>query len=384
MRRVVVELLRLARWLLPTRDHVLVHGFPSIEANAVEAVRALLEGTTAKVTWLDGPGEDFRRRQGLVHPERLTVRSRTSPRGLWDYLTAEVVFFTHGFYGAPGSVRRKPVVNLWHGNGAKRAQDDSFFPGRKASGRAYDAVLLAAARWRGEFDTVDRHYDKQVWACGYPRNGVFTRSESRVGETLRHSVLWAPSFRAARVRRVGWSDVAEAEEGDDTRTLQEIVADHAQVLAREGVPLLLRPHPSDADSFVGIDNCELMTDDHLEERGLHLYDVLQGVGGLLSDISSIWVDFLLSGRPVGFVFPDFSQYRRGRGIWPPDIFEHQPELFVEGPDDMARFAAEIRTGRAERFDPARLAAECRTIDPCGGALLLEELRRAGMMRRSWT
>lgn len=382
MRRAVTELLRLLRWLLPTRAHVLVHGFPPIEANAVETVRFLLERTPARVTWLDAPSEEFRRRQGLDRPDRVTACTRWSLRGMWDYLTAEVVFFTHGFYGAPGSVRRKPVVNLWHGNGPKPAQDLSLFPGWRGTGRPYDAVLLAAARWRGEFARVDTQWDPQVWAVGYPRNAVLVREEPRLAESLADCVLWAPAFRSARVGRVGWTDVGDADEGAEPVDLRALVAAHAEVLSRHGVRLLLRPHPSDAASFDDVANCELVTDAWLEERGLHLYDVLQRVGGMLSDVSSIWVDFLLTGRPLGFVFPDLEQYRRGRGVWPEDIFDHQPELFIADEADMAQFAAEVASGRAARFDPHTLAAECRTVDPQEGALLLAEVQRAGMMRRS--
>lgn len=382
LRRAVVDLLRLLRWLLPTRSHVLVHGFPPIEANAVETVRLLLERTPARITWLDAPPQAFRRSQGLDRPDRITVRTRWSPGGLWDYLTAEVVFFTHGFYGAPGTVRRKPVVNLWHGNGAKRAQDLSLFPGWPGSGRPYDAVPLAAARWRSEFESLDTQWAPAVWEAGYPRNAVLVREESRLPESLADCVLWAPAFRAARVGRVGWSDVGEADDGDEPVDMGALVATYAEVLARHGVRLLLRPHPSDAATFEQVDHCELVTDDWLLERGVHLYDVLQGVGGLVSDISSIWVDYLLTGRPLGFVFPDIEQYQRGRGFWPADIFEHQPELFITDEGDMAQLAREVAAGRAERFDPRTLAAECRTIDPQEGALLLAEVARARMMRRT--
>lgn len=382
LRRAVIDVLRLLRWLLPTRSHVLVHGFPAIEANAVETVRVLLERTPARIIWLDAPPLAFRRSQGLDRPDRVTVRTRWSLGGLWDYLTAEVVFFTHGFYGAPGTVGRKPVVNLWHGNGAKRAQDLSLFPGWPGSGRPYDAVLLAAEAWREEFETVDTQWSPEVWATGYPRNAVLVPGESRPVESLADCVMWAPAFRAARVGRVGWSDVGAPEDGDEPVDMGALVASYAEVLARHGVRLLLRPHPSDAATFQQVENCELVTDAWLEERGLHLYDVLQGVGGLISDVSSIWVDYLLTRRPLGFVFPDIAQYQRGRGFWPEDVYDHQPELFIADEDDMARFATEVAAGRAQRFDPRVLAAECRTIDPQEGALLLAELEHAGMMRRS--
>ena len=49
---------------------------------------------------------------------------------------------------------------------------------------------------------------------------------------------------------------------------------------------------------------------------------------------------------------------------------------------MAQFAGEVLAQRGQRFDPKTLAAVCQPVDPEDGALLLDELRRAGMMPRS--
>ena len=50
---------------------------------------------------------------------------KASLRGLWAYLRAEAVFFTHGLYGSPRPTARKPIVNLWHGDGPKDVRPEN-------------------------------------------------------------------------------------------------------------------------------------------------------------------------------------------------------------------------------------------------------------------
>ena len=45
--------------------------------------------------------------------------ARRACAGSGAYLRAEAVFFTHGLYGSPRPSPRKPIVNLWHGDGPK-------------------------------------------------------------------------------------------------------------------------------------------------------------------------------------------------------------------------------------------------------------------------
>ena len=44
--------------------------------------------------------------------------------------------------------------------------------------------------------------------------------------------------------------------------------------------------------------------------------ILRPLIGLITDISSVWIDFLLRGRPMIFAFPDLKQYRSNRGLQP--------------------------------------------------------------------
>ena len=51
----------------------------------------------------------------------------------------------------------------------------------------------------------------------------------------------------------------------------------------------------------------------------------QSIDLLLTDFSSIYIDFLLLNKPIGFVISDFSEYLNSRGF----VFE-EPKNFMPG------------------------------------------------------
>src|SRR5690242_18870474 len=108
--------LRVLSAAVPTTRQVLVSGYPETEGNATEVLAALLRRYDGRVVWLREPsGPRFE----LPTHDRLVSRDKASFGGVWAYLRSEAVFFTHGLYGSPRPSGRKPLINLWHGDGPK-------------------------------------------------------------------------------------------------------------------------------------------------------------------------------------------------------------------------------------------------------------------------
>ena len=139
----VLRLLRVTLTVLsrvvPQSRSVVVSAYPETEGNALEVARALAaSGTTARVVWLresgtapaevlalGGRAASEASGQSRPRAATLTLVPKASLRGLWAYLRAEAVFFTHGLYGSPRPTARKPIVNLWHGDGPKDVRPEN-------------------------------------------------------------------------------------------------------------------------------------------------------------------------------------------------------------------------------------------------------------------
>ena len=128
------------------------------------------------------------------------------------------------------------------------------------------------------------------------------------------------------------------------------------------------------------DGAVTITDADLVRAGLTLYAVLGSSRGLVTDYSSVWVDYLLLDRPMAFLVPDRDSY--SRALVPPDVLDWVPGELV-GPDDpfgdfLADLDADGRLGV-----PLREAAATRIgLNPTHTSAddLLTELQRLKVVR----
>ena len=90
----------------------------------------------------------------------------------------------------------------------------------------------------------------------------------------------------------------------------------------------------------------ILTNDELAAAGVQLYELIGASSGLLTDYSSVWIDYLSLDRPIGFVVPDELGYAAGRGFTPPDALDSVcPGVRLVDIDEIRVFAEDVRSGR---------------------------------------
>jgi hypothetical protein len=353
-------MLRLLVPVFPQTRSVVVSAFPQTEGNGVEVARALLRRYDGQVVWLrDG---DLPADVHALVEQGMRVVDKTSVRGLLAYLRADVVLFTHGLYGSPKPSRRKPVVNLWHGDGPKDIR-----PGRDVGALISSTYLVGSTRLFSDF---------QADALGVPRSRVLVTGNPRTDQLWRpvdrsalerlgitgDFVVWMPTFR--RTRPVGAVRTGSRDEqaGEDLTQLRELL----DGLEQRGLQLVIKPHPMDADrrQWPG---AATVTEEDLARAGVSLYGLLGRSRGLVTDYSSVWVDYLLLDRPLAFLVPDRGSY--DRQLLPADVLDWVPgEVvgqaqpfgnFLADLDENGRLGAACRADVAERIglNPTRQAAD---------------------------
>lgn len=339
-------ILGLLRRILPARHLVVVNGFPATESNAAEMVRGLLERYGGDVHWIDPPSSAYLDLIGIdAGDSRLHLHEKYSLPAVLAYLTSEAVFFTHGLYGVPNSVPRKPTINLWHGAGMKPPTNGTLFPGRRLRGRPNDFVVVPTILWGKPCATAAQLPFSAMLATGYPRNRLLREPlTSSLLESLKISpetpfVVWMPSYRTSRTvgRTRGRSDLAS---GVPARTLVDEFNVIATKLTRAGIQVVVKPHPLDAEN-ISIESALVITDEALERAGAPLYRLLASSSGLISDVSSVWPDYLTADKPLAFFFPDVDEYAKGRGIYPANTMEWLPGPLLEDLAAVTSFISDI-------------------------------------------
>lgn len=328
--------LRALSRVVPQSRSVVVAAFPETEGNGVETARALLRRYPGTVVWMREAGELPRDVAALVE-EGLVLVPKASLAGLWAYLRAEAVLFTHGLYGSPRPVRRKPVVNLWHGDGPKDIR-----PGKNVGAEILSTYLVGSSalfsRFKAEANGVP---GEDVLLTGNPRTDQFWRepdTESLAALGIRGPfVLWMPTFR--RPGAVGATRTDASLAGGSFAEGPEVDALRAGLAAR-GIQLVVKPHPMDSEQPAGT-GMVVVTDADLRRAGVTLYELLGASTGLVTDYSSVWVDYLLLDRPMAFHVHDRGTYQRA--LFPADVLDWVPGEVVDptAPQPFERFLADL-------------------------------------------
>ena len=96
-------------------------------------------------------------------------------------------------------------------------------------------------------------------------------------------------------------------------TREELEALNA-FLRQRGILLVVKPHPLQDLSFlefIELDSIAFLTDADLAAKGVQLYELIENCDAMLTDYSSVYYDFLLLDRPIGFMIGDMAEYTRG-------------------------------------------------------------------------
>ena len=340
--------LRVLSRVVPQSRSVVLAAFPQSEGNGVEVARALVRRYHGRVVWLcDGEVPDEVR---ALADQGLVLVPKAGLAGLWAYLRAEAVLFTHGLYGNPRPWPRKPVVNLWHGDGPKDIR-----PGRTVGAHVASTYLVGSTPLFSHFQAAAFGVPaERVLLTGNPRTDQLWRPVeqdrlARLGITGRF-VVWMPTFRQPRA--IGAVRVHDpAAPVDDGRAE---LAPLLEGLRARGLQLVVKPHPMDADRRA-LPGLVTVDEDSLASAGVTLYELLGASSGLVTDYSSVWVDYLLLDRPIAFSVPDRASY--DRALFPPDVLDWVPGEVVDPSDrPFAAFFADLdsggRLGAADRRDVA--------------------------------
>jgi CDP-glycerol glycerophosphotransferase (TagB/SpsB family) len=391
MKRLVIRLVNVLDHLLPKREKVVLRGYPDVEDQCLAVLIALARrGYRGRVIWLmrEEPAAVRRlaERHGF-HGLALEGCRASHPRAVWHFLTARWVFFTHGTYsqgdwGNYEPPRSKTVVNLWHGMPIKTIW--RLLPRPVEPPRAH--VLLATSeRFRRILMDASGMDADRVWVCGLPRNDLLQGGSPPAEEAIRELVggdrwfLYLPTYRKSR----------EGFLTEDGSEQESILAMSAQEMARldewlgqTGIALVVKAHPMSVHA-VGepcrriTNRIVAITDAWLADRQATLYGMAASSAALITDLSSIAVDYLLLDKPVFIYFPDLQEYLRTRGtvfenleenlpgaIWGnvADLVEQMDQVVRRGADPWAARRGQLR---ADWHAVAAGAATDRLLDRLG-------------------
>lgn len=263
-------------------------------------------------------------------------------------ITAGYIMETHSNlfsirYGKPGQLR----IRLWHGCGYKDRDSSD-----KVSVRKFDFALVPGklfVKTKAYFWDVEEKY---ILPIGYPRyNWLMTKdneAEKFINSFKDNSdskvVIWMPTFRKDRRNILNdCEDIIDFPLVSSRQKWTELDC----ICKERNVILLIKLHRLQPDyniPFENFTNIKRINDDTFENTNVPMYRFLALTDALISDYSSVAVDYLIVDRPIAFALQDYEQYRRMRGFVFDNPREYMPGHHLYCLDDMKVFLSDVAAG----------------------------------------
>ena len=125
--------------------------------------------------------------------------------------------------------------------------------------------------------------------------------------------------------------------------------DNIETFCKEkNIVLLVKLHIQQKEykiDFSLFQNVKRISNEDFEKNEVQLYEFLALTDGLISDYSSVAVDYLLLDKPIGFALDDYEAYKECRGFVFENPLEYMPGHHMYSINDLKNFLSDIGSGQ---------------------------------------
>ena len=244
----------------------------------------------------------------------------------WFFLFSSICFLD------ASSIRIKPakkqeVLNLWHGTplkciGFMSNSANKHLP--KNQMNSYSHIAISHESFRDIYVKSFNLKPEQAVVLGQPRlDSLFVNKNTlnTLGidrSKYKRVVMWMTTYRVSYDKRlVHTSNENWSETNLPIITDIEKVVELNEALIKENVFLIVKIHQGsvfERDYIPTLSNIKVIQDRDFIPKDIQLYEILSECDGLITDYSSVYFDYLLLDRPIGFITDDIEEYGRINGF----------------------------------------------------------------------
>lgn len=261
---------------------------------------------------------------------------------------AKWIFMTDAYGFCRNSRPDQVRVQLWHGCGFKTRTN--FVPCEKR----YEYNIVIGELYKRIHADIYGLRSEQVLITGYPKvDWLFTKPQKEKVDKLgipkaKKYIFWLPTFRTAKT--------AVSELNENTLLSQTglpIVIDKEKLelinntLIEMDIAMIIKLHPfQNRDSIVcdNMSNIVLLDNEQLVDCDMQINELLPMADALISDYSSVAVDYLILNKPIAFTLDDVREYEDSRGFVFDNIREYLPGSEIFSIDDFIGYIKDIAGG----------------------------------------
>lgn len=306
------------------KTNVLFQSYPNFSNNAKVLYEYMNKHYKNKMNlyWVIDNTEDYNRLK-----DRLNCVLNDSEELAELMPKIDIIFTTHGQL----TERKLPnqiYINLWHGLGMKKLgymletsklapQDVDYFNRLR---RTVDYMIVPSEFWRPIFASKFRIAYDRVLPIGYPKLDMITSPNTRKKlekilkinlDNYKKKILYVPTFRKGIGRadaKINTSNIFSFSKYDENKVIK--------FLEKNNYLLCIKRHPSETSTFsaANSENIKAIENKDLKKLNLAPEEILNNFDLIISDYSSMGIEFQILNRPVLFITEDYEEYEKNRGI----------------------------------------------------------------------
>lgn len=287
-------------------------------------------------------------------------------KSMIHYVTSKYIFLD------TGNLRIKPakkqnVINLWHGTPFKRIgllskniKQSDFNP---KFANAFSKIVVSS-------DNLDDIYIKsfnlnesQILHSGHPRNNLLSTEKDilrKIGiEKNKYSkiLMWMTTYRKSKDGRANHtSNQNWSETNLPLIKNEEKLYEFNELLKKYNILLIIKMHTTSEKSKIEINdmsNIKIIEEREYINKDIQLYELVGSCDGIITDYSSIFIDYLLINKPIAFIIEDIDDYENSNGFNMEEPLKYMPGYKINDMNDMNHFLRDFSNNK-DKFECERL------------------------------
>lgn len=260
-----------------------------------------------KIIWIVHDPKIYPREKNVIFASRHSLGINLKA----DYYIARssCFLFTHPYWLKKWR-SDQTVINMTHSSMMLKAG------GKNNLSNRYDYMMCASKSVKEVKMKALSCKENQVIILGAPRIDLLYKKTKSIKKIIPNYngekfILSMSTFKQAK----GWkdSDIVDKYSLNVIKTQKEINALN-EFLKINKLYLIIKIHHLQDTSCINLDQLDriiYLQDGDLQEKDIQLYELLGEADALLTDYSSVFYDYLLVERPIGFLIADIEDYSRG-------------------------------------------------------------------------
>ena len=184
---------------------------------------------------------------------------------------------------------------------------------------------------------------------GFPRNDYLFAKDVKIDNFLKKYsfkklILWLPTFKHISFKNVNRNDFKFDTKNDISLLNNQALSKINIKLKEHSCLMIIKFHPSQNMDYVmkkSYSNILMMTNEELIQKNIDLYSLMGKSDALITDFSSVYMDYLLCDKPIGFELNDYDNFKNGRGFLVDNPLELMPGFKIFNENNFLKFIDDV-------------------------------------------